>query len=164
MKIIGFLGCVKSKRDTKNIAKEMYTSPLFRKARKYIESNYDEWYILSAKYHLLGPEDEIEPYNETLNDKNARERIEWSKIVSNQIIEEIPDSKNCKLYFHAGKKYREYLLPLLRDAEYSLEVPLANLGIGQQLAWYDKQGDRKFKKNMNELIEEEAIFMQMTFG
>lgn len=135
---IGFVGCVKRKRESKCQAKDLYISDLFVKARKYVERRYDKWFILSAKYHLVEPETIIEPYDETLNEKGIEERREWARIVFNQIRQRFPDPSLYKLYFHAGMRYREFLIPLLNRAKYSCEVPLEGLKIGEQLSWYKR--------------------------
>jgi len=41
-----------------------------------------------------------------------------------------------KVCFHTGKKYRQYLIPMLEKMDIKCEVPLKNLSIGKQLAWY----------------------------
>ena len=139
MKNIAFVSCVKGKRSTPSKAKNLYISDLFKKARQYIEGKFDQWYILSAEYCLLDPEKEVEPYEKTLNNMIAYERRQWSEVVYNQIRGKLPDSQEYKLYFFAGKKYREYLVPKLRRDGYRVEEPLKHLGIGKQLAWYDQQ-------------------------
>jgi hypothetical protein len=133
------VGCVKEKRKHRYPAKDLYISDLFIKTRKYAETNYDRWFILSARYHLVEPETYIEPYDETLNDKTTAERKEWSAVVFNQIREKIPNPSSYELYFHAGTKYREFLIPLLTEAGYSCKVPLKGLKIGEQLAWYKRR-------------------------
>jgi len=135
---IGLIGCVKKKRSFRSPAKDLYTSDLFIKARRYAEANYDKWFILSAKHHLVEPETITDPYDETLNDKTAQERREWSRTVFEQIRRELPDPSSALLCFHAGKRYREFLIPLLVKAGYSFKVPLEGLGIGKQLAWYKR--------------------------
>ena len=139
MQKIGFIGCVKKKIKIGAQARDLYISDLFLKARSYVEKHYDKWFILSAKYHLLEPETFIEPYDETLNDKTAEERQRWSMIVFNQIRDKLPTPSSCGLFFHAGKRYREFLIPLLTEAKYSCRVPLEGLGIGKQLAWYKER-------------------------
>jgi hypothetical protein len=44
------------------------------------------------------------------------------------------------VYFHTGKRYRLYLIPMLEKMEFKCEEPLKNLAIGKQLAWYREQG------------------------
>jgi hypothetical protein len=41
----------------------------------------DKIFILSAKYGLLNPEQEIEPYNQTLNTMGAAQVKSWSENV-----------------------------------------------------------------------------------
>ncbi len=75
---IGLVGCVKDNKSYRCKAKDLYVSDLFRKAKTYAERNYDHWFILSAKHHLVDPETEIDPYDKTLNDANDLERKKWS--------------------------------------------------------------------------------------
>ena len=133
---IGLVGCVKKKRKQGSKAGDLYISDLFIKARRYAETHYDGWFVLSARYHLVDPETYIHPYDETLNEKTTGDRKEWSKVVFNQIRDKFPSS--CELYFHAGTRYREFLVPLLIDAGYSCKAPLEGLRIGEQLAWYKR--------------------------
>ena len=43
-----------------------------------------------------------------------------------------------EIFFHTGKKYRENLIPRLKDWGIQCKIPLEHLGIGKQLAWYKK--------------------------
>jgi len=139
---IGLVGCVKGKRSQRSRAKDLYTSGLFIKARRYVERCYDRWYILSAKYGLVDPETIIEPYDETLKDKSVQERLTWSERASEQIHAAFPDPSNLVLFFHAGERYREFLIPRLEDKRYHCEVPLKGLGIGEQKAWYKAREEK----------------------
>lgn len=75
MKKVGLISCVKKKQKGPLKAKELYNSPIFRKARAYAEKNYAKWYILSAKYNLLDPEKIIKRYNVSLNNKSKKFKI-----------------------------------------------------------------------------------------
>ncbi len=68
---IGLVACAKRKLDHKSRAEDLYASTLFSKAKEYAEKNYEEWFILSAKYHLVDPNQEIDPYDESLNSKEV---------------------------------------------------------------------------------------------
>ena len=108
-------------------------SQLFRKAVRYIEEqDYDDWFILSAKYGLISKEKEIEPYDLTLNNMRAKERKQWAEKVFNDLMKYNPS----QIDFYAGKKYREYIIPLLLEKEVEFSIPLEGLGIGQQLHFY----------------------------
>lgn len=39
-----------------------------------------------------------------------------------------------RVYFHAGKRYRQHLISKLEKMDIKCEAPLKNLGIGKQLA------------------------------
>ena len=140
---IGLVGCAKKKKKQRSKAKDLYISDLFIKTRRYAETRYDQWFILSTKYHLVEPQTYIDPYDETLNEKTTDERKEWSKVVFGQIRSKFPNPSSCELHFHAGARYREFLKPLLTEAGYSCEVPLKGLKIGEQLAWYRRRALRR---------------------
>lgn len=115
----------------------MYSaSDLFKKAYSYATKNYDFVAILSAKYGLLFPDDEIEPYDLTLNDMNSQQRKESTEKVFNQMKSRMRLEDFDKVFFHAGKKYREELIPRLENIGVKCEAPLEHLGIGKQKAWY----------------------------
>ena len=88
-----FIACVKTKRTTRSKAKDMYISPMFKKAYKYALKYVpeDKIYILSAKYGLIHNSQIIDPYEKTLNAERDKERKIWAYNVIQQIKEkEIP--------------------------------------------------------------------------
>ena len=113
-------------------------SDLFKKAYSYATKNYDVVAILSAKYGLLFPDDRIEPYDLTLNDMSSHQRKKWTEQVFNQMRNRLGLQDFHKAFFHAGKKYREHLIPKLKNIGIQCEVPLEHLGIGEQMAWYKR--------------------------
>jgi len=142
LKTLGLISCTKKKQGYRCKASEMYsTSDLFRKAYFYAVKNYDTVAILSAKYGLLLPDDEVEPYNLTLNDMSSEEVKKWAEKTFNQMRSRLKLEDFAKVYFHAGKKYRQYLILKLENANIQCEVPLKNLGIGKQKAWYKMHDD-----------------------
>jgi len=137
LKTLGLISCTKKKQSYRCKASEMYSaSDLFRKAYFYAVKNYDSVAILSAKYGLLFPDDEIEPYNLTLSDMSSEEVKKWAEKTLNQMRSRLKLEDFTKMYFHTGKKYRQYLIPELENTNIQCEVPLKNLGIGKQKAWY----------------------------
>ena len=64
-----------STSDTKAKAKDMYQGRLFRLTRKLAEKNNWPYVIISAKYGLLLPDDEIEGYEKFLKNKKDVEEI-----------------------------------------------------------------------------------------
>lgn len=139
LKSLGLISCTKSKQDYPCKASEMYSaSDLFRKAYSYATKNYDFVAILSAKYGLLFPDNEIEPYDLTLNDMNSRQIREWADKVFRQMRRRLRLEDFDKVFFHAGKKYREHLIPKLENVGIHCEIPLEHLRIGKQKSWYRK--------------------------
>jgi len=130
MKIV-LISCASRKLPTRAKVRELYTSDLFKKNLKYASQiNPDKIFILSAKYGLLDLDDEIEPYNITLNNMKGEEIRLWAEQVLRK-LEEIVNLDTDEFVFLAGEKYRRYLVPKIKN--YSL--PLQGLGIGKQLKW-----------------------------
>ncbi|MEA5495978.1 hypothetical protein VB834_17345 [Limnoraphis robusta Tam1] len=145
MKSIALVSCVAKKQERTSVAKDLYCSPWFKKAKAYVESQGWQWYILSAKYGLLEPEKLVEPYDQTLNQMPTQVRYEWAEDVFNHICRRFPE--RGKVIILAGKKYRQYLCPHLEKAGYTIAVPLMGLGIGQQLNWFDNQPVETLNQN-----------------
>jgi hypothetical protein len=73
------VSCVSLKRPEPALAKDLYISPWFRLARSYVEATGCPWFILSAKYGLVAPDQTLAPYQQTLNKMSVLERREWSR-------------------------------------------------------------------------------------
>jgi cytoplasmic iron level regulating protein YaaA (DUF328/UPF0246 family) len=131
---IALISCSKNKKEHVCTAEEMYSkSDLFNKASHYVKnSDFDMWFILSAKYGLLRPEAIIEPYDLTLNDMKKDQLITWSKRVFNYIIQyPVTD-----VTFFTGENYRKYLIPFLEFDNIACHTPLKGMGIGHQLQFF----------------------------
>ncbi|MCW4012134.1 MAG: hypothetical protein NWF07_03985 [Candidatus Bathyarchaeota archaeon] len=136
---LGLISCTKSKQTHPCSAAEMYQpSSLFSKAYTYATKCYDQNCILSAKYGLLLPEDPIEPYEKTLKNMGVQAKRDWSKRVLVQMDERLKLHPGDEVYIHAGKDYREYLIPGLRRRGLKVHIPLEGLSFGKQLQWYEK--------------------------
>lgn len=127
------VSCVKTKLRERAPAKELYVSDWFRKARTVVEAKGWRWFILSAKYGLVNPDAVIEPYEKTLNAMGRNERIEWSRGVTNALDPSLDGVAFVVIF--AGKKYREFLAPKLRERGIAVCVPMEGLGNGKQIAW-----------------------------
>lgn len=137
MAVVGLISCVSRKKAQAMEARDLYDSPLFMKARAYVEKQCDRWYVLSAKYGLVFPAQIIEPYEETLNKKPRDERAKWAQMVWNALSQHI--STGDRIIVLAGERYRDHLVPLLIQHGCTVEVPMNGLGIGRQLHWLSKQ-------------------------
>ncbi|NLT74338.1 MAG: hypothetical protein GXX94_09145 [Chloroflexi bacterium] len=128
---IVLVACAAHKLARRAPARKLYVSDLFQKSLAYAESLHpDAIYILSAKHGLLPLEQEIEPYNVTLNDMGREARRQWAQGVLAQ-LGRVADTQHDRFVILAGVKYRSDLTPGLAH----VEVPMKGLPIGKQLQW-----------------------------
>ena len=137
MKTLYLVSCVKRKQTSAAAAKDLYTSDWFRKARAYVEPTGMPWFILSAEYGLLHPDQRTDPYEKTLNKMLSWERKRWAEKVIHQMEQGLPKAEQIVVL--AGEKYRKYLMSYLQSRASSVKVPLKGLRLGEQLSWFNKQ-------------------------
>ena len=129
------ISCVNKKLKHKSKVQDLYISPLFKKNLKYAKSlNPDKIFILSAKYGLLSLNEEINPYDRTLNKMRSKEIKEWANSALNQ-LKKSTDIENDEFIFLAGDNYRKFLLPHIKY----YKIPMQGLSIGKQLQWLSKR-------------------------
>jgi hypothetical protein len=124
---VGLVACSKAKRGQRSAAEDLYTSPLFTAAREYVRRECDFWAILSAKHGLLFPTAAVAPYDETLTDMAAADRIAWSRKVNRQLKIWFGYTPRPRFVVLAGELYRGCLTDL------DCYTPMEGLGIGEQL-------------------------------
>ena len=83
---LALISCGKAKLDHAAPARDLYTGGLFRAAVRHAEAEYDDYRVLSAKWHLLRPDRVIEPYDVSMADLTASQRAVWGEVVSAQAI------------------------------------------------------------------------------
>jgi len=131
MKKIVLISCVSKKLDKKSTAEKIYISSLFKKNLSYAKTLApDLILILSAKHGILRLNEEIEPYDKTLNKMDKKESEEWAESVLTQ-LKKIADLNNDRFIFLAGNNYRQNLLSEIKN----YEIPMEGLKIGKQLKW-----------------------------
>ena len=126
---IVLISCVKKKLiGAKNVpAKELYISPLFKKAWAYANQlDADKIFILSAKHGLLNPESKIDDYDKSLVKATISERQAWTAKVIEQMEQEGISLQDDKFVILAGKNYYEFLQEKL-NPDYCT-FPYANKG------------------------------------
>lgn len=141
---VGLVGSVKTKMSSPRAARDLYDSKLFRGRRAYVEATCDRWLVLSAKYGLVGPDDVIAPYEETLKSKSAEARRTWTALVLDQIDRLEIVYADSVFEIHAGGEYCNHgLVDGLQGRGAKVDVPTAHLSLGHQLAFYAQASSRK---------------------
>jgi hypothetical protein len=139
---IGLVGCVKTKLSYPARAEDLYTSPLFRGRRSFVERTCERWFILSAKYGLVDPQDVLSPYEQTLKTSSEAERRAWSRGVLDDLERRLDSFRGHQFEIHAGAEYRDHgLVEGLLSGEAEVTIPTHGLSFGQQLAFYGNQSD-----------------------
>lgn len=137
---IALIGCTKRKKDNACRAEELYSkSDLFCKELIYARHvlDVDAVYVLSAKHGLVSIDMVLEPYDETLNTAKVAQRRLWANMVAGQIEESF--CQEDELWFLCGRRYREYLLPLIQEKGYVCHVALPQLAIGKLKNWLNTE-------------------------
>lgn len=135
MKKYVLISCVSQKLDHPALSKDLYTSTLFKFCYRYATSlKPDAVFILSAKYGLVSCDQEIAPYDMTLNEMKAGEVKKWSERVLVELRKQTDLQKDLFIFL-TGDKYRKYLLPHIRN----YQIPMKGLRIGEQLSWLKKK-------------------------
>ncbi len=125
---IVLVACAQQKLAHPAKARDLYVSSSFRSSLAYAESlNPDAIFILSAKHELVRLDQELAPYDKTLNGKSPAVVRAWACAVLSQ-LRSVADLERDTFILLAGERYRRDLVPHLRHAQ----VPLAGLGIGKQ--------------------------------
>ena len=106
------IGCVKTKQSTPARARELYTSPLFVKRRRYAEGSGRPWYILSALYGLVDPDQVLEPYDMHLAKQSAAYRRHWAA----QVVRDL--TAMLELFRAAPSRFTPAPRTLLRCSRY----------------------------------------------
>jgi hypothetical protein len=132
-KRIFLVSCVGLKKTEPAPAAELYISPWFSMARHLVERAGVPWFILSAEHGLVAPDAVIAPYDRTLNTMGVADRRAWADRVRRQL--EVLSLDADEVVILAGERYREYLMPWLRERFLRVTVPMERLPIGRQLSW-----------------------------
>jgi hypothetical protein len=128
------VGCSQTKAPTAAPAGELFRGPGFRKASEYARRSGESWFVLSAKYGLLHPDDVVGPYDVHLGTQSAEYRAVWGEWVVAQLDARLPLG-GVVIETHASEAYCAPLADPLDRAGAVLQTPLAGLGQGQRLAW-----------------------------
>ncbi|GBE22393.1 endonuclease III [bacterium BMS3Bbin01] len=133
------VGCVAQKQARPAPAKDLYTSTLWNKRRRYAESTGQRWGILSAEYGLVDADTIIEPYDRYMGSQPKDYRVQWSRATADQVIRRCRELGFRTVEVHAGAAYLENgLIEQLNRADIRVFWPLKGMRIGEQLSWYGR--------------------------
>lgn len=130
------IGCVKQKLPVPAPAKDLYTSSLFSKGRRFAEAAGVPWFVLSAEHGLVAPDELLAPYDRRLSKSDREYRRVWGARVAAQLAAAVGPLSGKAVEVHAGSAYIEPIRQHLMAAGATLIEPLAGLRLGPRLAWY----------------------------
>lgn len=150
------IGCSKTKKAVdfdprtggRVIPEQLYGSQLFSKRVDYAKARGMRWAVLSARYGVWFPHIGLKAYDQTFSDMIPAEIAAWHVGVAQRLMEELWEQFNLgqsvnpikpselTIEIHAGADYCHPLTEIVRAVGIAVELPLAGLGIGEQLAWY----------------------------
>lgn len=153
MKRVVLISCVSRKGTERARAKDLYLGQLFENSLAYAKAlEPDKIFILSALYHLVDLEQEIEPYDVTLSYVPPKKKInkpnlkvlskQEAKLWGQKVLDELSkeaDLKNDEFIILAGQSY----IKPIKNGLTNIKEPLHG----------EKQGKRPGK--LQQLIEEQ---------
>jgi len=122
MRNVYLITCSRTKSSKKTFAKELYKSQDFQKARKIAEKYGDLWFILSAKHGLVFPDDQIEPYDQSLLSLSDLQRNNWAIGIFKKLFPKL--SPDDQITILGDDLYANYVAPLFKRAGFLVRVPL----------------------------------------
>lgn len=136
------VGCGKLKQNRRCEAGEMYTGQLFQAAKSWAIANGDYWLIASAKFGLLRPDQEIDPYEKELRgDVRSIRTFKFraqAGFAGFALEHELP----TLVTILAGKNYVKGLRQTA-IGKIKINTPLDGMGIGQRLSFFKTHNQTK---------------------
>jgi hypothetical protein len=123
------ISCGRNKKQTKDAASELYTSPRFRLSRSLADHLKLQYFVVSAKYGLLAPTEMIEPYDASLELFNDEQRIAWAKDILDRLLSVSKEIAHVVLL--TADEYAEPLREVFNKKNISVMLPLDGLLSGR---------------------------------
>lgn len=129
--------CTGRKRDGRHRARDLYDeSRYFRKQRRYARNVADTWYIQSAAYGLVRPDDCIHSYDKHAKDLDDAEG--WAAGIANDLYHEHHQTATIEIL--GGRAYADPLRPALEALGFEdVREPLDGMEIGRREQWLTQQ-------------------------
>jgi hypothetical protein len=125
------ISCSKKKKQTKDAASDLYTSPRFRLSRNLADHLKLQYFVVSAKHGLLAPTEMIEPYDSSLELFNDEQRISWAKDIRDRLLSVSTEMTHVVLL--TADKYAEPLRDAFNKTNISVMLPLYGLPTATRL-------------------------------
>lgn len=130
------VGCGKAKASARCAARLLYTGGLFRASYRYgvrvAAERGGSMAIVSARYGLVNPDAEIDPYDATLADRSKAERALWAERILSEVAIGAP--ARLELVLLMGATYAEPLKAAAEARGFTCIEPLRGLELGERLA------------------------------
>lgn len=140
MKNVFIIACCYKKLDKKAEAKDLYISNLFKASRSLAESYpVSEWWIVSAKYGLVHPNQVIEPYDLGLGSMAKKDRERWGAYVRRDIVRRVKNPG--KIVLLCGEDYTRHIIDGAKVLTKKVYVPLKGLALGEQVKWLTSKAE-----------------------
>ena len=176
---IAIIGCKKHKQSYQCSGREMYSkSKTFRSQLEFCELvGYNNIYIYSIKYGLVGLDDVIEPYDLTLGNTTVMSpniaSNEHVKIVSNSVYNQL-NGLNGRVHFHTPTNYyntvKNDLTCIHKHIPQQRQTTQTGVAYQQAIDEYKNSGDLKksisiisFKPKMNRPKEPNQMWYHPTY-
>jgi len=131
------VGCVKTKREQPSAVRDLYESALFKRRRWYAERRGVPWFVLSAEFGLVAPDEWLSPYDLELGRTSMEYRAAWAIWSVARLERLIGSLVGLAVEVHAGEAYVSAIEGPLAVRGAQVTAPLKGFGLGEQLAWYD---------------------------
>jgi hypothetical protein len=135
------IGCGKSKQLLPSAAADLYTGGLFRARREYAEATGRQWFIVSAKFGLVSPDQLLPPYDARLDEQCEADRAAWALGVALELLSHVGDMARLReitVEIHAGEVYASQLRDVLIAAGFCVDWPVQHMSQGEQMQFYSE--------------------------
>lgn len=132
------ISCGRNKKQTKDTASELYTSPRFRLSRRLADHLQLQYFVVSAKYGLLAATETIEPYDVSLELFNDEQRVAWAKDILDRLLS--VSKKMTHVVLLAVDEYAAPLREVFNKKNISVMLPLDGLPKATRLSFLKECG------------------------
>ena len=98
-------------------ARDLYLGSVFAQRRAFAEVSGRPWYILSARWGLVQPDELIAPYDVSLADRPRMYRRAWGRYVAEQLAHAFALQRGTLVEIHADDLYVDSLRSSLEHLE-----------------------------------------------